>query len=234
MSTTASALERIDDLILDGSTLSTSTSRGVMENRDASDDLTAFVERTTLDAYATADRLAALGRDDSSARYPSTALANRLGLIARLIKGGLGARVFYTVQGSYDTHAAQPGAHSQLLAELSGALVAFVDDLAASGLLDRVLVLAFSEFGRRVAENSTAGTDHGTSGPVFLAGSKLRPGLIGSYPSLTDLAEGDLKTNIDFRRVYAALLEDWLGLSSTKALNGTFEPLPLFRALPGH
>ncbi len=233
MSTTASALERIDDLILDGSTLSTSTSRGVMEKRDASDDLTAFVERTTLDAYATADRLAALGRDDSSARYPSTALANRLGLIARLIKGGLGARVFYTVQGSYDTHAAQPGAHSQLLAELSGALVAFVDDLAASGLLDRVLVLAFSEFGRRVAENSTAGTDHGTSGPVFLAGSKLRPGLIGSYPSLTDLADGDLKTNIDFRRVYAALLEDWLGLSSTKALNGTFEPLPLFRTIPG-
>jgi uncharacterized protein (DUF1501 family) len=233
ISTTASALERIDDLVLDGPTASTFTPRDAPETRDAPDDLTAFVQRTTLDAYAAADRLAALGRDDSSARYPSTALANRLGLIARLLKGGFGARVFYTVQGSYDTHAAQPGAHSQLLTELSGALEAFLDDLAISGLLDRVLVLAFSEFGRRVAENSTAGTDHGTSGPVFLAGSKLRPGLVGSYPSLTDLTDGDLKTTIDFRRVYATLLEDWLGLGSHKTLNGTFEPMPLFRTRSG-
>jgi uncharacterized protein (DUF1501 family) len=232
-SATASALERIDDLILDRSPPSTSTARDAVANRDASDDLTTFVQRATLDAYTTADRLAALGRDDSSARYPSTALATRLGLIARLLKGGIGARVFYTVQGSYDTHAAQPGAHSQLLTELSDALEAFLGDLAASGLLDRVLVLAFSEFGRRVAENSTAGTDHGTSGPVFLAGSKLRPGLVGAYPSLTDLADGDLKTTIDFRRVYASLLEDWLNLSSSKALNGTFEPMPLFHTLSG-
>jgi uncharacterized protein (DUF1501 family) len=232
-SATASALERIDDLILDRSTPSTSTSGGALEKRDAADDLTAFVERATLDAYATAERLAALGRDDSRARYPSTALANRLGLIARLLKGGIGARAFYTVQGSYDTHAAQPGAHWRLLSELSDAIEAFLDDLAASGLLDRVLVLAFSEFGRRVAENDTAGTDHGTSGPVFLAGSNLRPGLVGSYPSLTDLADGDLKTTTDFRRVYATLLEDWLGLCSKKALNGTFEPIPLLRTVSG-
>jgi uncharacterized protein (DUF1501 family) len=232
-STTASALERIDDLIVDRSTPSTSTSGGAIDERDAADDLTAFVQRATLDAYATADRLAALGRDDSRARYPSTALANRLGLIARLLKGGIGARVFYTVQGSYDTHAAQPGAHSRLLSELSDALEAFLNDLAASGLLDRVLVLAFSEFGRRVAENDTAGTDHGTSGVVFLAGSTLRPGLVGSYPSLTDLTDGDLKTTVDFRRVYATLLEDWLGLGSNKTLNGTFEPIPLFRTLSG-
>jgi uncharacterized protein (DUF1501 family) len=232
-SATASALERIDDLILDHSTPSTSTSGGALEKRDAADDLTAFVERATLDAYATAERLAALGRDDSRARYPSTALANRLGLIARLLKGGIGARAFYTVQGSYDTHAAQPGAHWRLLSELSDAIEAFLDDLAASGLLDRVLVLAFSEFGRRVAENDTAGTDHGTSGPVFLAGSNLRPGLVGSYPSLTDLADGDLKTTTDFRRVYATLLEDWLGLCSKKALNGTFEPIPLLRTVSG-
>ncbi len=233
ISTTASALERIDELVLDGSTASTVTPRDAPETHGAPDELTAFVQRTTLDAYATADRLAALGRDDSSARYPSTVLANRLGLIARLLKGGLGARVFYTVQGGYDTHAAQAGAHSRLLAELSGALEAFLDDLAVSGLLDRVLVLAFSEFGRRVAENSTAGTDHGTSGPVFLAGSKLRPGLVGSYPSLTDLTDGDLKTTVDFRRVYATLLDDWLGLGSNKTLNGIFEPMPLFRALSG-
>jgi uncharacterized protein (DUF1501 family) len=232
-STTPSALERIDDLVLDGSTASTFTPRGVLETCDAPGDLTAFVQRTTLDAYATADRLAALGRDNSSARYPSTALAIRLRLIARLLKGGFGARVFYTVQGSYDTHAAQPGAHFQLLSELCGALEAFLDDLAISGLLDRVLVLAFSEFGRRVAENSSAGTDHGTSGPVFLAGSRIRPGLAGSYPSLTDLADGDLKMAVDFRRVYATVLEGWLGLSSPNVLNGVFEPLPLLTTVAG-
>jgi Protein of unknown function (DUF1501) len=106
---------------------------------------------------------------------------------------------------------------------------AFHADLAASGLLERVLVMAFSEFGRRVAENGSAGTEHGTSGPVFLAGTHIQSGLIGSYPSLTDLVDGDLKMTVDFRRVYATVLEDWLGLESKNALNGTFE-----RALPRH
>ena len=106
---------------------------------------------------------------------------------------------------------------------------AFHADLGASGLLDRVLVMAFSEFGRRVAENGSAGTDHGTSGPVFLAGTHIQSGLIGSYPSLTDLVDGDLKMTVDFRRVYATVLEDWLGLASKNALNGTFERMPLFR-----
>jgi uncharacterized protein (DUF1501 family) len=196
--------------------------------------LAAFVQRTALDAYTTADRLAALGRDDSKAHYPSTALAQRLGLIARLLKGGIGARVFYTLQTGYDTHAAQPGRHFQLLNEFSGALEAFLADLAASGLLDRMLVMAFSEFGRRVAENGSAGTDHGTSGPVFLAGSHINSGLIGSYPSLTDLVDGDLKTTVDFRRVYATVLEDWLGLTSKNALNGSFEHMPLFRPDQGN
>ena len=158
-----------------------------------------------------------------------SALAQRLGLIARLLKGGFGARVFYTLQTGYDTHRAQPGTHFQLLNELSGALEAFHADLGASGLLDRVLVMAFSEFGRRVAENGSAGTDHGTSGPVFLAGTHIQSGLIGSYPSLTDLVDGDLKMTVDFRRVYATVLEDWLGLASKNALNGTFERMPLFR-----
>jgi uncharacterized protein (DUF1501 family) len=131
------------------------------------------------------------------------------------------------VQGSYDTHAAQLGTHFRLLTELSGAIKAFLDDLTASGLAERVLVLAFSEFGRRTSENGTAGTDHGTSGPVFLAGAKVRPGLAGSYPSLMDLVDGDLKMAVDFRRIYATVLDGWLGLSSKDALNRTFEPLRL-------
>jgi uncharacterized protein (DUF1501 family) len=225
----AAALEHIDDLTLDQPNAANPAAGDLMDNRESPCSVASFVHRATLDAYATADRLAALGRDDSNARYPSSALARRLGLIARLLKGGLGARVFYTIQTGYDTHMAQPGTHFQLLNELSGALEAFHADLGASGLLDRVLVMAFSEFGRRVAENGSAGTDHGTSGPVFLAGTHIQSGLIGSYPSLTDLVDGDLKTAVDFRRVYATVLEDWLGLASKNALNGTFERMPLFR-----
>lgn len=90
-------------------------------------------------------------------------------------------------------------------------------------------VLAFSEFGRRVQENGSAGTDHGTAGPVFLAGPGVKGGLVGAAPSLIDLEEGDLKMGIDFRRVYASVLEDWLGLPAKAALHSTFEKLPLFR-----
>jgi uncharacterized protein (DUF1501 family) len=115
-----------------------------------------------------------------------------------------------------------------LLEELSTSLSAFLDDLAASRLAERVLVLVFSEFGRRVAENGSKGTDHGTSGPVLLAGPSVKPGLVGTYPSLTDLVEGDLRTTMDFRRVYATVLERWLGVSAREALGGAFEPLPLF------
>jgi uncharacterized protein (DUF1501 family) len=228
----AGSLEHIDDITLDQPSAAKPAAGDAMDNRESSDSVASFVQRAALDAYATADRLAALGRDDSNARYPSSGLAQRLRVIARLLKGGFGARVFYTLQTGYDTHRAQPGTHFQILNELSGALEAFHADLGASGLLDRVLVMAFSEFGRRVAENGSAGTDHGTSGPVFLAGTHIQSGLIGSYPSLTDLVDGDLKMTVDFRRVYATVLEDWLGLASENALNGTFERMPLFRPTP--
>jgi uncharacterized protein (DUF1501 family) len=194
-------------------------------------DLAGFVRRSTLDAYASSDRLAGLAKDrTSAARYPGTELGNRLKLVARLIKGGYESRVFYTTQGGYDTHSQQLGVHFGLLGELSGALQAFLDDMAGSKLADRVLVLCFSEFGRRVRENGSGGTDHGAAGPVFLAGPAIKPGLLGTYPSLTDLEDGDLKPLVDFRRVYATILDQWLGLPSKLALGGSFEPLALFKA----
>jgi uncharacterized protein (DUF1501 family) len=116
--------------------------------------------------------------------------------------------VFYTSQSGYDTHSAQLNTHFGLLNELSGALKAFFVDLAATELSDRVLVLCFSVFGRRVLENDSAGTDHGAAGPVFLAGTSVNDGLLGTYPSLADLDDGDLKPVIDFRRVYATILVD--------------------------
>jgi uncharacterized protein (DUF1501 family) len=171
-----------------------------------------------------------LRAEDKGASYPATGLAGRLRVIARLIKGGGGTRVYYTAQGSYDTHYVQLVAHANLLGELSGALKAFLDDLAAARLAERVAVLLFSEFGRRVQENGSAGTDHGTAGPVFLAGPGVKGGLVGATPDLLHLDEGDLKMGIDFRRVYATVVEEWLGLPAKAALNGSFEKLPLFRA----
>jgi uncharacterized protein (DUF1501 family) len=219
----ASSLERIDDL-----TLAPALARP--EISIDGDDLAAFVRRSTLDAYASSDRLAELAKDQSStARYPGTGLANRLRLVARLIKGGYAARVFYTLQSGYDTHAQQANTHFGLLGELSGALKAVLDDLADAKLADRVLVLCFSEFGRRVRENGSAGTDHGAAGPVLLAGRCVEPGLRGAYPSLTDLDNGDLKPAVNFRRVYATILENWLGFASQAALGGAFAPLPLLK-----
>jgi uncharacterized protein (DUF1501 family) len=222
----ASAITRLEDsvLTLKGGALSALTDAGRGE------DLAAFVRRGTLDAYATSERMAALLRaEDRGASYPATALAGRLRLIARLIKAGGGTRVYYTSQSGYDTHFVQSQAHYTLLSELSGALKAFLDDLAAAKLAERVAVLCFSEFGRRVAENGSQGTDHGTAGPVLLAGPGVKAGLVGKTPSLLELEGGDLKMGVDFRRVYAAVLQDWLRLPSRTALGGTFAPLPLFR-----
>jgi uncharacterized protein (DUF1501 family) len=223
----AQALERMEDLVL---APQVEPNRGALAD-EPGDDLAAFVRRSTLDAYTAADRLAGLTRNrDTEARYPATGLADRLRTIARLLKGGYAARVFYTTQGGYDTHAGQLFPHAQRLGELSGALRAFLDDLAGGGLADRVLVLGFSEFGRRVSENGSAGTDHGTAGPVLLAGTAVRPGLAGPYPSLTDLEAGDLKMSVDFRRVYATVCEDWLGLHADPALGNNALRLPLLRA----
>jgi uncharacterized protein (DUF1501 family) len=197
-------------------------------------DLDAFVRRSLVDAYSMARALDVTSRGKGhDVAYPSSPLAGQLGLVARMIKAEFGARVYYVEHGdggrNYDTHAGQLPHHARMLEELSGALGAFHADLDGSGLADRAAVLAFSEFGRRVAENASHGTDHGTAAPVFLMGGGVRGGLVGTTPSLTDLEDGDLKTHVDFRRVYAATLEHWLGLPSQAALGGAFEPLALFR-----
>jgi uncharacterized protein (DUF1501 family) len=220
----SAALDRLDDYSLSDK----ETGARPAGSSAAEDDLGQFLRRSLLDAYTTADRLEAVAATrDGRASYPDSELARRLGLTARLIKAGLGTRVYYLEQGGYDTHGHQIARHAPLLEDLSASLKAFLDDLAAAGLAERVLVLIFSEFGRRVAENGSMGTDHGTAGPVLLAGPGVRPGLHGAYPSLTDLADGDLRMTVDFRRVYATVLEGWLGLPSREALGGRFEPLAI-------
>jgi uncharacterized protein (DUF1501 family) len=223
----ASNLERIDDLLPDPEIVPARA--GAADH--PGDDLLAFVRRSALDAYTSADRLATAARiKDAGARYPATALGERLRLVARLLKGGFAARILYTSQSGYDTHAYQLSTHFDLIAELSSALRAFLDDLAAAKLAERVLVVCFSEFGRRVAENGSAGTDHGTAGLVLLAGPSVRTGVVGRYPSLTDLADGDLKWLVDFRQVYATVLDEWLGLDSQVVLGGSFVRIPILRS----
>jgi uncharacterized protein (DUF1501 family) len=221
----ASALSRPEDFLL-----AFDDPRPAFGKPGDGDDVTAFVRRSMLDAYATAGHMAEIARASGGAlRHPTTALAERLGLVARLLKAGSGARIFYTTQGSYDTHGSQEGVHPGLLADLSGAVKEFFEELAAARLADRVVVLCFSEFGRRVGENASAGTDHGTSGPLFLAGPHVNAGVVGKAPSLLDLEDGDLKVGIDFRRVYATVLKNWLKLPSEQALGTAFEKLPLFK-----
>jgi uncharacterized protein (DUF1501 family) len=218
------ALSRIDDVLLADAA---SAKRAV--GPAPADDLLAFVRRQAVDAHATGEQLAKLARGGDGGGYPSTGLAERLKLTARLLKADLGARVFYTIQSGYDTHAGQRFAHAALLSELAGAVAAFFEDLKGAKLADRVALLAFSEFGRTIKENGSAGTDHGTAGVVFLVGSGVKGGLAGKVPSLTDLAGGEPKMTADFRRAYATVLADWLGLPDRAPLGGNFERLPLFK-----
>ena len=195
------------------------------------DDLSAFVTRTQDQSFKAARQFDQSAQERSSvATYPTTGLARHLQLVSRLIKLEGGTRVFYASQGGYDTHSAQADSHRNLLREFSGAMKAFLDDLKTSQLAERVVVLAFSEFGRRVQENGSGGTDHGVAGPVFLAGSAVQGGFFGEHPSLSDLDQGDLKMSIDFRRVYATILKDWLGIEPAPVLGGTYAPAELFKA----
>jgi uncharacterized protein (DUF1501 family) len=131
-------------------------------------------------------------------------------------------RVYYVSQGGYDTHSGQRNSHERLLNDLDGSLKAFVADLKAQGNFSRVLVMTFSEFGRRVAENASGGTDHGAAAPMFVLGGGVKPGLYGKQPSLTDLHDGDLVFNVDFRNVYATVLDSWLRAPSQLVLGRKF------------
>lgn len=187
------------------------------------DELLGFLQTSTAAALTASDRIAeALRAYQTPIKYPENELAARFKTVAQLIAGGWESRVYYLELDGFDTHSQQPAAHAALLQQVSGSVQAFLDDLAHHGEADRVLVMCFSEFGRRVAENASEGTDHGAAAPIFLAGSRVKVGLIGEHPSLTDLDDGDLKFHTDFRQVYATVLENWLGWTSAVALGGEF------------
>ncbi len=163
----------------------------------------------------------------TSATYPATGLGKDLKTIASLIMADTDTSVYYVSLGSFDTHINQEAQQKRLFQELNDALAAFAADLKANGKWNEVLVATFSEFGRRVAQNASGGTDHGTANNMMFFGGNLhQKGLLNGMPDLKDLDEGDLKFQVDFRQVYSTILEKWLGVDAKKVLGGNFKTLP--------
>jgi uncharacterized protein (DUF1501 family) len=192
-----------------------------------------YVQKSILNACENSERIeAVMKKTSNTTEYPSFELAGRLRTIAQLIRADIGIRIFFVELGGggiggFDNHANQLGNHCALLHQLSGSVAAFINDMKRDKLLNRVLLMTFSEFGRTLKENGRRGTGHGAAAPIFLAGGKLKGGLINSHPSLTDLDNGALKFQTDFRSVYATALDKWLGFNSRKVLDKQFELLDI-------
>jgi uncharacterized protein (DUF1501 family) len=190
---------------------------------DAYEGLLTHAGLTALDTSDVLTKVAAGYK--TTVKYGNDPFSQGLRQVAQLINADLGTRVYYVSLGSFDTHANERRVQDALLKTLADGVAAFNQDLQAIGKADQVAMMTFSEFGRRVKENAGNGTDHGTAAPMFLLGSKLKGGLYGNSPSLIDLdANGDLKFAIDFRQVYATLLQDWLGADAPTVLDGTQYP----------
>ncbi len=157
----------------------------------------------------------------------NSVLDSQLNDVATLIKGDAPTRVYSVSLGGFDTHAREQDQHARLLATVDGAISRFLSSLTSEPKAAGVTVMVYSEFGRRVAGNLSEGTDHGTAGPVFVAGPGVRGGFYGDAPSLTDLDQGDLKFTTDFRSVYASILAGVLGVDPSVTLSGSWSPLPL-------
>jgi uncharacterized protein (DUF1501 family) len=173
----------------------------------------AFLRSAARTAYRASRELETVASRATGASYPEHALAQKLRLVARLIAGGFDTRLFHLSLDGFDTHARQAPLHAALLSELGASLSAFQRDLEASGAAPRVVTFVHSEFGRRVEENASRGTDHGAAAPVFLVGGALTRGVFGTAPDLGALVDGDVPATTDFRALYTTLERDWLGLT---------------------
>jgi uncharacterized protein (DUF1501 family) len=204
---------------------------GVTADRPASSSLLNFVQTSTGTAIDVSQKLADVTKSyKTDVTYPETALGTELKTVAQLIDADLSTRIFYVEIEGFDTHSQQADAHAALLRQVGDAISSFTEDLNQHGHGDRVLTMCFSEFGRRVQENASKGTDHGRAAPLFLAGNQVNSGILGKQPSLNDLEQGDLKHHTDFRQVYATILQDWLKTPTDKILNGNFKPLDIIQS----
>jgi hypothetical protein len=174
------------------------------------------------------------GQGSNSVEYPETNLGYQMALTAQMISGGLETPIYRIYQGGYDTHADQNNDHSNLLLDLNNAVLAFMEDLSNQGLLDRVMVVTTSEFGRRYFENGSTGTDHGTSAPCMIFGNTVIPEMFGEQPSLSLLDQNNnLHIQFDFRQLYSSIIKDWFGLDQEIAVNvfgQQFETIPFIQS----
>jgi uncharacterized protein (DUF1501 family) len=179
-----------------------------------------------LEANKASDRLTKIVKGyKSGVNYPGGGLGDALRFVSQMICGGVNSRVYNLSLGGFDTHTNQRGGQGNQLRQLSDAVSAFHADLAAHHVDKQVITLIYSEFGRRVNENGSGGTDHGAAAPVFIVGSSVRGGVFGEHASLTALDEGDLKYGLDFRQVYATIIDRWFGLDVQEILGKNFEQL---------
>ncbi len=187
--------------------------------------------------YADAIQEASSSGGNSVEYITPNPLAEQLAAVASLIRGGLGTKIYHVSLGSFDTHASQANTHANLLRQLAEAVSSFTQDLASDGLDERVLVMSFSEFGRRIQQNGSGGTDHGTAAPLFLFGPTVQGGFHGTAPDLTNLdATGNLAFGTDFRSVYGSVLQEWFGLDTSdvaSVLGGSFPILNLIQSSTG-
>ena len=185
-----------------------------------------FVQGLANETLDSLEKIIEVSKRPAPVEYPETELGRRMKLAGQMVTGSYPARILYLSQGGYDTHARQGDAHASLLEDLSEALTAFYRHVEKAGAAERVTVMVFSEFGRRVRDNGS-GTDHGAGGLAFAIGDAVQGGMYGEYPSLKegDLLEGDLNFGVDFRGVYGTMVERWLGLDAKVVVGGTFEQL---------
>ena len=190
-----------------------------------------YIGNTGLDVLKGADMLSNVASNyTSNVEYGDNAIAKSLRDVARIHIANLGTRIFYANHGGYDTHANEMPTHPKLMSDLSGAISDFLDDLEEHGASDNVAVLVFTEFGRRMRDNGS-GTDHGSGGGAFIFGKNVKGGLYSEYPSLdpSDWEHGeDLKHTIDFRGIYATMLEQWLQVDARPIVKGDFEQIKPF------
>ncbi len=203
---------------------------------DRDNPLVPFLQKSTAASHAASQRIEEVLRAGGTGKeYPPSEFGRMLKAVAQLVRADLGLRVIVTElggeePGGWDTHAVQFANHAALLKQLSEGLAAFTGDLKQDRLLDRVLLVTYSEFGRTVLENGRRGTDHGSAAPVFLVGGKVKGGLVGRHPNLAEIeGAGGMKHHTDFRRVYATLLDRWLGWESKGVLGGEYAPLDVLK-----
>jgi uncharacterized protein (DUF1501 family) len=194
----------------------------------------AFVNTSAMEAFATLDRVGSVVNYTSTVTYPNNGFGQALRTVAGSISKGIGTRVYWVQTGGFDTHSGQGnaggGSYATLMSTVGDGVLAFYNDLQNQGLLGSTLMIQFSEFGRRISENGSQGTDHGAGGMMMVIGGAVRGGIYGTAPDLNPRPDnptlenggGDVTYETDFRSVYAKVLDGWMGTNSTAILGGDF------------